>query len=630
MSVRNTLAAALAAAVLLAGCKEQTPIPHTPAIIKIVSGGGQSGDLSSALDSALVVQVARRRGQTRRRSGTHLDAVGRWLPVRDVDDQRQRRQVDCQMDPRTDARQSGRHCHEHADRWRVGVVRRQQRRDDHRHRGRRRRHALRHVLAFPGARGDALALERRKRRFSPDRIVVGFKNDALGVASAASNAYRSMAVARAGVRAHSERRRVAVEPIRAQPRRDFPGARRRAPQGRRHDEHRSDDGGAARRSERRVGRARRDHLDPRRRAASDAVRPLCAIRRTSAVASAAAAQTRLPERQIYWAAILAGEHDRSAARLGDHDRKPERHRCVGRHGHSLRSPEHLGEPHGRRLRFRLPDRLGTPRTFATGGRSRTIDGRWRRPRSRPYGSGRSRVQRLDCWEHSSTRRSRTVDRKYHRRRRQRAARFGWRELVGQDPPDPSLGYHGDGSLFDVAQGVLYAAGFPRWAKAVATVQAPSRAQIINMSLGGIGASTTLQNAVTAATNAGSLVVASAGNDGIDDFPSYRRVSERHGALPPSAWMECSRRTPTRGRTSPSRRRAAISASTTTAAEAFSVLAGTSTRASRPTFFGYGTSALGAVRLGHRCAPARADAVAHGCGASLAHRAICYAARGRDA
>ena len=57
MSVRNTLAAALAAALLLAGCKEQTPIPHTPAIIKIVSGGGQSGELSSALDSALVVQV---------------------------------------------------------------------------------------------------------------------------------------------------------------------------------------------------------------------------------------------------------------------------------------------------------------------------------------------------------------------------------------------------------------------------------------------------------------------------------------------------------------------------------------------------------------------------------------------
>jgi subtilisin family serine protease len=53
----------------------------------------------------------------------------------------------------------------------------------------------------------------------------------------------------------------------------------------------------------------------------------------------------------------------------------------------------------------------------------------------------------------------------------------------------------------------------------APVQAPSRAPIINLSLGGPSPSSTLQTAVNAAYNAGSLIVASAGNDGLD-FPSY--------------------------------------------------------------------------------------------------------------
>jgi hypothetical protein len=83
-----------------------------------------------------------------------------------------------------------------------------------------------------------------------------------------------------------------------------------------------------------------------------------------------------------------------------------------------------------------------------------------------------------------------------------------------------LGITGDGSNFDIAQGVLYAAGLPASTGTnTPTVQAPSRAQIINMSLGGSSPSNTLFNAVNAAYNAGSLVVASAGNDGLDS-PSY--------------------------------------------------------------------------------------------------------------
>jgi hypothetical protein len=78
---------------------------------------------------------------------------------------------------------------------------------------------------------------------------------------------------------------------------------------------------------------------------------------------------------------------------------------------------------------------------------------------------------------------------------------------------------GSGTNFDIAQGVLYAAGLPAPGAGGAMVQAPTAAQIINMSLGGSFPSTTLRNAVNAAIAAGSLIIASAGNDGLD-LPSY--------------------------------------------------------------------------------------------------------------
>lgn len=78
---------------------------------------------------------------------------------------------------------------------------------------------------------------------------------------------------------------------------------------------------------------------------------------------------------------------------------------------------------------------------------------------------------------------------------------------------------GFGSWFDVAQGVLYAAGLPASNGVGGTVTAPSAARVINMSLGGGGADATLAAAVAAATAAGSLIVASAGN-GSSSAPSY--------------------------------------------------------------------------------------------------------------
>lgn len=74
---------------------------------------------------------------------------------------------------------------------------------------------------------------------------------------------------------------------------------------------------------------------------------------------------------------------------------------------------------------------------------------------------------------------------------------------------------GGGSSFDIAQGVLYAAGL---SNASGQVASPA-VDIINMSLGGPGFSQTFQNAVTDARNAGSLVIAAAGNEN-SSTPSF--------------------------------------------------------------------------------------------------------------
>jgi subtilisin family serine protease len=76
-----------------------------------------------------------------------------------------------------------------------------------------------------------------------------------------------------------------------------------------------------------------------------------------------------------------------------------------------------------------------------------------------------------------------------------------------------IGVAGFGSFYDIAQGILYAAGLPADNGKGGTVTAPSGARIINISLGGSSGSSTLHNAVIAATNAGALVIAAAGNSG---------------------------------------------------------------------------------------------------------------------
>lgn len=89
----------------------------------------------------------------------------------------------------------------------------------------------------------------------------------------------------------------------------------------------------------------------------------------------------------------------------------------------------------------------------------------------------------------------------------------------------ALGIDGFGYDFDIAQAILYAAGLPAEGAGGNPVVAPNRAPIINMSLGG-GSDSTLGAAVAAAINAGSVIIASAGNDASStpNFPaSYPNV-----------------------------------------------------------------------------------------------------------
>ncbi|MGH7574470.1 MAG: S8 family serine peptidase, partial [Longimicrobiales bacterium] len=70
---------------------------------------------------------------------------------------------------------------------------------------------------------------------------------------------------------------------------------------------------------------------------------------------------------------------------------------------------------------------------------------------------------------------------------------------------------GRGTHYDVAQGLLYAAGLPADDGAGGAVAAPSVARIINLSFAGPQSSMLLEDAVGAAANAGALIVAAAGN-----------------------------------------------------------------------------------------------------------------------
>lgn len=79
---------------------------------------------------------------------------------------------------------------------------------------------------------------------------------------------------------------------------------------------------------------------------------------------------------------------------------------------------------------------------------------------------------------------------------------------------------GGGTDADISQGIRYAAGLSN----VSGTLPPQRAHIINMSLGGPGYNQTLQNAVSAARDAGVIIIAAAGNSN-SSTPFYPAACE---------------------------------------------------------------------------------------------------------
>jgi subtilisin family serine protease len=76
-----------------------------------------------------------------------------------------------------------------------------------------------------------------------------------------------------------------------------------------------------------------------------------------------------------------------------------------------------------------------------------------------------------------------------------------------------------GTNFDIAQGILYAAGLPASDGRGGVIQAPTAARIINLSLGGPSNDPVLHDAVIAASSAGALLVVASGNDNTS-VPKY--------------------------------------------------------------------------------------------------------------
>lgn len=95
-------------------------------------------------------------------------------------------------------------------------------------------------------------------------------------------------------------------------------------------------------------------------------------------------------------------------------------------------------------------------------------------------------------------------------------------------PMRCLGRGGSGSLEDIAQAIRYAAGLSNASNSTP----PQRCDVMNMSLGGPGTSSVLENACNAAHNAGCLLVVAAGNDNSStpNFPASYDVCLSVGSI----------------------------------------------------------------------------------------------------
>jgi len=516
----RSLAIALATAAFVAGCKDQAPIPHTPTHLIIVSGGNQSGDVSTSLALPLVVQALD--GASRSVAGVSVTWTvtggGSVSAATSTTDNNGQATVTWTLAPTagvqavtvTSAQIATASVSFLANNGAVisGTV--------------TSAGGAPFTTNFSRApsRSSALAPSRTITRHpSVNRIVVGFKNDLVGIAAAGSSAYRSMASARqakglllqrvtALSRAHGlSHAEISPALVAARVRVD--------------DTTQIDAVMAALRADPNVAWVERDEIISIR---DGAPRPMAAMQMPSLGSptfGANAIAGKVPNDPGFfeqlWAAQMVDLPRAWAITTG--------------------SPTVLVASVDMGIRFDHQDiaanlttdgydfvsqiGFGTTETICEDNSTfTTIEGDGNGPDPDPTDPDDLEFDsNAGCWFHNTL-----GDHGLWTagiigavgNEGSGIAGVNWNVKIR---PIRVLGITGDGSNFDIAQGVLYAAGLPATGADTALVQAPSRAAIISMSLGGGSPSNTLGNAVAAASAAGSLIVASAGNDGLD-FPIF--------------------------------------------------------------------------------------------------------------
>lgn len=521
MSSRVLVSVALVSAALVAGCKDQAPIPHTPTHLVIVSGANQSGDLSASLALPLVVQALD--GASRSVAGVPVTWTvaggGSVSSATGTTDNDGKATVTWTLAPTTGV-QVVTVTSTQISTASVSFVANNG-------------SVISGTVTSAGGNPFAPSFSRTVSRSptsaptrtttrhpSPNRIVVGFKSGVIGVAAAGSAAYRSMAVARqakgllqqrvaALSRAHGlSRAEVSPAMLAARVRVDDPTQ--------------IDAVMLALRADPTVAWVERDQIVSVR---DGAPRPMPAMqlsplagRRTSAAAGVAGKLPNDPNffEQLWPAsmidlprawAITTGSPNVIVASvdMGIRFDHPDIAANLTNDGYDFVS----------QVAFDAPQKLCSEGTIFT-----TIDGDGDGPDKDPTDPDDLIFSSRDnCWFHNGQGDHGLWTAGIIGAVGNEGAGIAGVNWNVKIRPIRVLGITGEGSDFDVAQGVLYAAGLPATGADTALVQAPSRAAIINMSLGGSSSTSTLGDAVAAAAAAGSLIVASAGNDGLD-FPVF--------------------------------------------------------------------------------------------------------------
>ena len=527
MSARLLVTVTLVAAAVLSGCRDEKPIPNTPTHLEIVSGSNQLGDLSAVLDSALVVRVLDAAGRPVANAGLTWTANGGGTvsAATTTSDAEGKSSVRWTLAPTAGMQ--------------VVAVKLTS--------------SPAVSTAFIATNGSTVtgvvspgggnpfanfsltpqrarlsaslsSVTRPAKRLSTNRIVIGFKNDMLGVAAAGSASYRSMSSARQAV-SRMQQSVAAISKLQpvsnAEISPTMVAARMRVA-----DTSNIESVMAELRKRADVAWVERDEVVSIR---DGAPRPMSAafLRKFESLAApsvspvaATGVPTRIPSDPNFYAQLWQ-------ANMLD---LPRAWSLTTGSNSVIVAVVDMG------IRFDHPDiaanltddgydfvskvGYGSTQDICSGGTFDTIDGDGDGPDPDPTDPDDLYYDSFgDCWVRESL-----------------GDHGLWTAgiigAVGNDAvgatgvnwtvkirPVRVLGITGDGTNFDIAQGILYAAGLPAAGPNSTTVQAPSRAPIINVSLGGPSPSSTLLSAVNAAFNAGSLIVASAGNDGLD-YPSY--------------------------------------------------------------------------------------------------------------